>query len=117
MRTLEVPGISGADIKDFLGIRSSLEGETLARGGQDILDRLAGLRVPVVAAIHGACLGGGLETALACRYRIASDDPKTSLGLPDPDRSLVVTGVDPLLVHPADEEDLVVHRDAEEEGE
>src|SRR4051812_47859425 len=75
--------IAGADIKDFTAIRSSLEGETLSRQGQAILDRLEALRVPVVAAIHGSCMGGGLETVLACRYRIASDHPKTSLGLPE----------------------------------
>jgi 3-hydroxyacyl-CoA dehydrogenase/enoyl-CoA hydratase/3-hydroxybutyryl-CoA epimerase len=75
--------IAGADIKDFVKIRSALEGEKLSRAGQALLDRLAGLPMPVVAAIHGACLGGGLEAALACRYRIASDDPKTSLGLPE----------------------------------
>ena len=39
--------------------------------------------MPVVAAIHGACLGGGLEMALACHYRVATDDPKTVLGLPE----------------------------------
>jgi 3-hydroxyacyl-CoA dehydrogenase/enoyl-CoA hydratase/3-hydroxybutyryl-CoA epimerase len=75
--------IAGADIKDFTEIRSSLEGESLARQGQGILDQLAALRVPVVAAIHGSCMGGGLETVLACRYRVASDHPKTSLGLPE----------------------------------
>lgn len=75
--------IAGADIKDFVGIRSDLEAETLSRAGQAVLDRLAGLRVPVVAAIHGSCLGGGLEVALACHYRIASDDAKTALGLPE----------------------------------
>lgn len=75
--------IAGADIKDFTKIRSSLEGETLSRQGQAILDQLAALKVPVVAAIHGSCMGGGLETALACRYRVASDHPKTSLGLPE----------------------------------
>jgi 3-hydroxyacyl-CoA dehydrogenase/enoyl-CoA hydratase/3-hydroxybutyryl-CoA epimerase len=75
--------IAGADIKDFTAIRSSLEGESLARQGQAILDQLAALRVPVVAAIHGSCMGGGLETVLACRYRVASDHPKTSLGLPE----------------------------------
>jgi len=75
--------IAGADIKDFAGVKSALEGETLSRGGQAILSRLEELPFPVVAAIHGACLGGGLETALACRYRVASDDPKTALGLPE----------------------------------
>jgi 3-hydroxyacyl-CoA dehydrogenase / enoyl-CoA hydratase / 3-hydroxybutyryl-CoA epimerase len=75
--------IAGADIKDFTTIRSSLEGESLSRQGQGILDRLEALKVPVVAAIHGSCMGGGLETALACRYRIASDHPRTSIGLPE----------------------------------
>jgi 3-hydroxyacyl-CoA dehydrogenase/enoyl-CoA hydratase/3-hydroxybutyryl-CoA epimerase len=75
--------IAGADIKDFGGIKSALEGETLALGGQAILSRLEALPVPVVAAIHGSCLGGGMETALACRYRVASDDPKTALGQPE----------------------------------
>jgi 3-hydroxyacyl-CoA dehydrogenase/enoyl-CoA hydratase/3-hydroxybutyryl-CoA epimerase len=75
--------IAGADIKDFKTIRSSLEGETLSRQGQAVLDRLEALKVPVVAAIHGSCMGGGLETVLACDYRVASDHPKTSLGLPE----------------------------------
>jgi 3-hydroxyacyl-CoA dehydrogenase / enoyl-CoA hydratase / 3-hydroxybutyryl-CoA epimerase len=75
--------IAGADIKDFTAIRSALEGETLSREGQAILAQLAALPMPVVAAIHGSCLGGGLETVLACRYRIASDDAKTALGLPE----------------------------------
>ncbi len=75
--------VAGADIEDFLDIRSELEAETLSRGAQELLDRLERLPVPVVAAVHGACLGGGLELALACRYRVASDDPKTVLGLPE----------------------------------
>jgi 3-hydroxyacyl-CoA dehydrogenase/enoyl-CoA hydratase/3-hydroxybutyryl-CoA epimerase len=75
--------IAGADIKDFLKIKSALEGETLSRAGQAMFDRLEALPIPVVAAIHGSCLGGGLEFALACRYRVASDDPKTVLGVPE----------------------------------
>jgi 3-hydroxyacyl-CoA dehydrogenase/enoyl-CoA hydratase/3-hydroxybutyryl-CoA epimerase len=75
--------IAGADIKDFVTIRSALEGETLAREGQAILDRLAALAIPTVAAIHGTCMGGGTETALACSYRVASDDPRTGIGLPE----------------------------------
>ena len=75
--------VAGADIKDFLTIHSALEGETLSRTGHALLDRLEGLAVPVVVAIHGSCLGGGLELALACDYRVASDDPKTVLGLPE----------------------------------
>jgi 3-hydroxyacyl-CoA dehydrogenase/enoyl-CoA hydratase/3-hydroxybutyryl-CoA epimerase len=75
--------IAGADIKDFLKIRSALEGETLSRAGQAVLDRVAALPMPVVAAVHGACLGGGLELVLACRYRVASDDAKTVFGVPE----------------------------------
>ena len=75
--------IAGADINEFLTIRSALEGETMSRAGHAFLDRLEALPVPVVAAIHGSCMGGGTETVLACRYRIATDDPKTSLGLPE----------------------------------
>lgn len=84
--------IAGADIRDFGTIRSQLEGETLSREGQALLDRLEALRVPVVAAIHGACLGGGLETALACHYRIATDDPRTVVGLPEVMLGLVPGG-------------------------
>ena len=75
--------IAGADIKEFTGIRSALEGETLSRSAQGVIGRLESSRVPVVAAIHGSCMGGGLETVLCCRYRIASDDPKTVLGVPE----------------------------------
>jgi 3-hydroxyacyl-CoA dehydrogenase/enoyl-CoA hydratase/3-hydroxybutyryl-CoA epimerase len=75
--------VAGADIKDFTKIRSALEGEALSRSGQLMLNRLEALPMPTVAAIHGTCLGGGTELALSCRYRIASDDPKTALGLPE----------------------------------
>jgi hypothetical protein len=69
--------LAGADIDEFLTLRSASDAETLSRTGQTLLARLERLRVPVVAAIHGACLGGGLETALACRWRIATEHPKT----------------------------------------
>ncbi len=75
--------IAGADIKDFTAIGSAEEAEALSREGQAIFGRLEGARVPFVAAIHGTCLGGGTELALACRYRVASDDPRTALGLPE----------------------------------
>jgi 3-hydroxyacyl-CoA dehydrogenase / enoyl-CoA hydratase / 3-hydroxybutyryl-CoA epimerase len=75
--------VAGADINEFLGIRSALEGETMSRAGHAFLDRLEALPVPVVAAIHGTCMGGGTEAILACRYRIATDDPKTAIGLPE----------------------------------
>jgi 3-hydroxyacyl-CoA dehydrogenase/enoyl-CoA hydratase/3-hydroxybutyryl-CoA epimerase len=75
--------IAGADIKEFTQITSAEEGEALSRSGQAIFDRLEAARVPVVAAIHGTCVGGGTELALACQYRVAADDPKTSIGLPE----------------------------------
>lgn len=75
--------IAGADIDEFLTLHTAAEAETLSRGGQELLSRLEGMKIPVVAAIHGACLGGGLETALACRYRIVTDHPKTILALPE----------------------------------
>ncbi len=75
--------IAGADIKDFRGLRSAEEAEALSRAGQTLFDRVASARIPIVAAIHGGCLGGGTELALACRYRVASDDPATGLGLPE----------------------------------
>jgi 3-hydroxyacyl-CoA dehydrogenase/enoyl-CoA hydratase/3-hydroxybutyryl-CoA epimerase len=75
--------IAGADIKEFTEIASAEEGEAMSRAGHAILGKLESARVPVVAAIHGTCVGGGTELALACRYRVASDDPKTSIGLPE----------------------------------
>jgi 3-hydroxyacyl-CoA dehydrogenase/enoyl-CoA hydratase/3-hydroxybutyryl-CoA epimerase len=75
--------IAGADIEQFKEFRTESDAERVSRMGQDLLGRLEKLRVPVVAAIHGACLGGGLETALACRYRICTDHPKTTLALPE----------------------------------
>jgi 3-hydroxyacyl-CoA dehydrogenase/enoyl-CoA hydratase/3-hydroxybutyryl-CoA epimerase len=81
--------IAGADIHDLGRIRSAIEAETLSRGGQAILDRLEALPFPVVAAIHGPALGGGLEVALACRYRVATDDPKTVLGVPEVQLGLI----------------------------
>jgi 3-hydroxyacyl-CoA dehydrogenase/enoyl-CoA hydratase/3-hydroxybutyryl-CoA epimerase len=75
--------IAGADIKEFVTIRTPEEGYALVRSGQAVLDQLANLRCPSVAALHGFVLGGGLELALACTYRIGSDDGKLSLGLPE----------------------------------
>jgi 3-hydroxyacyl-CoA dehydrogenase/enoyl-CoA hydratase/3-hydroxybutyryl-CoA epimerase len=75
--------VAGADIKDFTRIRSAEEGEALSRAAHAIFDKVERCRVPVVAAIHGTCLGGGTELALACRYRVASDDRRTGLGLPE----------------------------------
>jgi 3-hydroxyacyl-CoA dehydrogenase/enoyl-CoA hydratase/3-hydroxybutyryl-CoA epimerase len=84
--------IAGADIDEFLTIVSAADAESLSRGGQALLARLDTLRIPVVAAIHGACLGAGLETALACRYRIATDHPKTVLALPEVQLGIIPGG-------------------------
>ncbi len=81
--------IAGADIEEFLELKTAADAERLSRDGQMLLDSLEHLRTPIIAAIHGACLGGGLETALACRYRIATDHPKTVLGLPEVQLGLI----------------------------
>ncbi|VEI40843.1 multifunctional fatty acid oxidation complex subunit alpha [Citrobacter youngae] len=81
--------IAGADINMIGSCRSAQEAETLARQGQQIMAEINALPIPVVAAIHGACLGGGLEMALACHNRICTDDAKTVLGLPEVQLSLL----------------------------
>ena len=81
--------IAGADIEEFQELKTATDAERLSRDGQMLLDSVERLRIPIVAAIHGACLGGGLETALACRYRIATDHPKTILGLPEVQLGLI----------------------------
>jgi 3-hydroxyacyl-CoA dehydrogenase/enoyl-CoA hydratase/3-hydroxybutyryl-CoA epimerase len=75
--------IAGADIEEFKNFQTPADAEAASRAGSELLSRLERLRIPVVAAIDGAALGGGLETALACTYRIATDSPKTRLGLPE----------------------------------
>ena len=75
--------IAGADIEEFTALTTQAEAERLSFEGQEMVSRVETLPKPVVAAIHGACLGGGLELALACHYRIATDHPKTQLGLPE----------------------------------
>ena len=75
--------VAGADIKEFTGLTDEASGYTLIRRGQQAMDRLEALKCPTVAAIHGFALGGGLELALACRYRVAVGDERLSLGLPE----------------------------------
>lgn len=75
--------VAGARIEMLQGVKDAASAEKLARDGQAVFDRLERFPKPVVAAVHGTCLGGGLEWALACHYRIAADDPKTTLGLPE----------------------------------
>jgi 3-hydroxyacyl-CoA dehydrogenase/enoyl-CoA hydratase/3-hydroxybutyryl-CoA epimerase len=81
--------IAGADIEQFPQLKTAADAERISRLGQDLLGRLEKLRLPSVAAIHGACLGGGLELALACRYRICTDHPKTTLALPEVQLGLI----------------------------
>ncbi len=75
--------IAGADVRMLDACQTVDEAESLARQGQDMFQTLSDLPYPVVAAIHGPCLGGGLELALACDYRVCSDSDKTRLGLPE----------------------------------
>lgn len=75
--------IAGADINMINDCDTAADAESLARKGQAMFDRIEQLKVPVVAAINGACLGGGLELAMACHVRVASDSAKTQLGLPE----------------------------------
>ncbi|MCP3098766.1 fatty acid oxidation complex subunit alpha FadJ [Myxococcus sp. K15C18031901] len=81
--------VAGAKIDYLQTLRSAEEAATMSRDGQVAFDRLEAFPKPVVAAIHGACLGGGLEWALACHYRIATDSPKTTLGLPEVQLGLI----------------------------
>jgi 3-hydroxyacyl-CoA dehydrogenase/enoyl-CoA hydratase/3-hydroxybutyryl-CoA epimerase len=75
--------IAGADVKEFTTLADSESAATLIKRGQSVMDRLEALGFPSVALIHGFCLGGGLELALACRYRVADNDAATRLGLPE----------------------------------
>ncbi len=70
--------IAGADLEIIEGLGEA-EISTMSRDGNALLERIATSKKPVVAAVHGAALGGGLEVALACHYIIATDDPKTVL--------------------------------------
>jgi 3-hydroxyacyl-CoA dehydrogenase/enoyl-CoA hydratase/3-hydroxybutyryl-CoA epimerase len=75
--------VAGADVRAIAAIQDAAGGEAAARRGQAVFAKIAALPMPTVALIHGACVGGGLELALACRHRVASDDPATKLGLPE----------------------------------
>lgn len=75
--------IAGADINQFVAFKTAADAEQASRAGHAFLARLESFPKPIVVAIHGACLGLGLELSLACSYRIASDHPKTQLGLPE----------------------------------
>ena len=75
--------VAGADIREFEQVNTAQEARNFLEPAIALLDRIEALRVPVVAAIHGYCLGGGLEFALACHYRIATREDGTRLGFPE----------------------------------
>ena len=78
--------IAGANIQEFEAIGKTDDvaaAEKLIKTGYDLYERLAAVKYPTLALIKGFCMGGGLELALACRYRVAVDDPATRMGLPE----------------------------------
>jgi 3-hydroxyacyl-CoA dehydrogenase/enoyl-CoA hydratase/3-hydroxybutyryl-CoA epimerase len=75
--------VAGADLKTLLKAAQTGEMRGFIERGQKVFNRLANLNIPTVAAVHGASAGGGYEVALACDYRVASDDPATRIGLPE----------------------------------
>ena len=75
--------IAGADIDEIQALETEAQAAEASRFGQRVFARLEALGKPVVAAVHGACLGGGCEMVLACHWRILSDDPATRIGLPE----------------------------------
>src|SRR5205823_7732861 len=74
--------IAGADLHAMAGAQAN-DLASLIELGQSVFNRLASLHIPTVAAIHGACVGGGYEMCLACDYRVASTDRATKIGLPE----------------------------------
>jgi 3-hydroxyacyl-CoA dehydrogenase / enoyl-CoA hydratase / 3-hydroxybutyryl-CoA epimerase len=75
--------VFGADVKEFEGFTDPLAVTAEIQRVHDMLSRLENLKCPTVTAIEGYCLGGGLEMALACDYRIAKDVPSTRIGFPE----------------------------------
>ncbi|MEO1022991.1 MAG: 3-hydroxyacyl-CoA dehydrogenase NAD-binding domain-containing protein [Bacteroidota bacterium] len=75
--------IAGADIEMFNTRESANELEALSQAGHAIFNRIESLKKPMVVAVHGSCMGGGLELSMACHYRIASTHPSTRFALPE----------------------------------
>jgi 3-hydroxyacyl-CoA dehydrogenase / enoyl-CoA hydratase / 3-hydroxybutyryl-CoA epimerase len=75
--------LAGADLQEFTRIGTSEEAKALSARGQELFDRLERMPMPTMAVVHGPCLGGGLELALACDYRVAHDQGKTHFQFPE----------------------------------
>src|SRR5690606_15156310 len=75
--------IAGADIDEIKKMTAKEQFQRAVQGGQEIFNEIEDLPMPTIAAIHGACAGGGCEFIMACDYRIATDDPSTRIGLPE----------------------------------
>jgi 3-hydroxyacyl-CoA dehydrogenase/enoyl-CoA hydratase/3-hydroxybutyryl-CoA epimerase len=84
--------IAGANLEQLHEARTAEDGVAFSRRGKDLLVALERSAKPWVAAVHGACLGGGLETILPMRYRVASEEPVTQLGLPETQLGLLPGG-------------------------
>ncbi len=104
--------IAGADVEEFTRFASPEEALAFVKLGWDVFERLSRLPFPTTALINGFCMGGGLELALACRYRVALDDPKTRLAFPEVMLGIVPTwhGVQwlPKVVGPAAAMDMLL---------
>ncbi len=81
--------IAGADIEQFTKFSNEEDARSLVNLGQEVFNKIAALPFPTVAFIDGICLGGGLELALACTFRITTDNPKILIGLPEVKLGLV----------------------------
>lgn len=75
--------IAGADIEEIKGMTTKEQFDAAVKGGQDVMNMVEDLPMPTIAAVNGACMGGGCEFILACDYRIASEDNSTKIGLPE----------------------------------
>ncbi len=75
--------IAGADVSEFLEVKTTQEALIMIKRGQTLFSRIANLPCPTIAMIEGFCMGGGTELALACDYRVALDDDNTRIGLPE----------------------------------